>query len=167
VDDAELTAFVLRELRTGGPRGLSEDQRLEIAQTTLLKLYQHYPHVAWPEKRALCRRIARFTALDHLRRAAVQKRFRGAHQGAVDSPSKDDVAAALAKAEIRTLVLDAVVHSLTPDEQRIIDARFFQGMTLVRIASEMDIPISTLHGRLMKALGKLGATLGRYRDLLE
>jgi RNA polymerase sigma-70 factor (ECF subfamily) len=108
--------------------------------------------------------LARHRALDlvrsDLRRLARQERaYRLAPGQRQTSPCEEVTAAHTAG-----LVRDAV-NLLPPDQRRVVELAYFQGMTSQEVAQAVGIPVGTAKSRLRLALAKLEAALDR--QLLE
>ncbi len=65
----------------------------------------------------------------------------------------------LMRLEQRKRVLTALLH-LTPDQQAVIELKFFQELTFEEIAAILDVPISTIKSRLYSGLEMLKVRLG-------
>ncbi len=61
----------------------------------------------------------------------------------------------------------ALVDELEPTEAVIIYARFHCNKKLAEISEDLDMPISTVHAHLGKALVKLQRKLMTYEGLLD
>jgi RNA polymerase sigma-70 factor (ECF subfamily) len=107
-------------------------------------------------------------ALNHCA-TRVRRRPRGIHlslddeNAAVNSVRQLQVAESqasqLLRSEQQNRVLAALLH-LKPDQQAVIELKFFQEMTFEEIAAVLDIPLSTIKSRLYAGLEMMRTRLG-------
>jgi RNA polymerase sigma-70 factor (ECF subfamily) len=97
---------------------------------------------------------------DHARRAAAEaralERTGGPGGGAADDPAFSGV-------EHRDEVQRALA-TLAPEEREAIALRFGADLTVPEIAEVLGEPLTTVEGRVYRALRKLRGTLGSRRD---
>ena len=71
---------------------------------------------------------------------------------------------AVSDAETRQLVREAV-DRLTDDLKEVVYLRYYNGLTYDRIAELLDVPMTTIDGRLRRAKAQLMQELSRRIDL--
>jgi RNA polymerase sigma-70 factor (ECF subfamily) len=108
----------------------------------------------------LARRRAVDVLRSELRRAARQER----HHRLAPGPDEPTPCEAVVSAEAAGVVRDAV-QLLPPDQRRVIELAYFQGLSYREVALAAGIPEGTAKSRLRLALAKLEAMLDR--QLLE
>ena len=89
------------------------------------------------------------------RRAALTLRLSGERGGSAEAPSAETEA--LAAAELAQLA--AAVGRLRDEDQLVIAARYFLGLSEVEAATALNLRRGTLKSRLSRALGRLRAQL--------
>jgi RNA polymerase sigma-70 factor (ECF subfamily) len=108
--------------------------------------------------------LARSRAVDllrsELRRLARQERHWRLHPQTPSASAHEEVATA----EAKTLVRRAV-EQLPPDQRRVVELAYFQGLSYREVAVAEGIPEGTAKSRIRLALTKLEAVLDR--QLLE
>ncbi len=86
---------------------------------------------------------------------------RRAREHAAARPDRiDPTADAAARAEVQSVVARAV-RELDETDRTVIVLRFFDGLMPREIARRLDVPVSTVHTRLQRALARLRARLDR------
>jgi RNA polymerase sigma factor (sigma-70 family) len=97
---------------------------------------------------------------DHVRRAAAEARALERTGGPGGSPEDDP---AFSGVEHRDEVQRALA-TLAPEEREAIALRFGADLTVPEIAEVLGEPLTTVEGRVYRALRKLRGTLGSRRD---
>ena len=77
---------------------------------------------------------------------------------AEEVPGAEDTAERVIRLEGDAAV-QAALHDLPPDQQRVLALRYFADLELHEIALVMDTPVGTVKSRLHRALGILRARL--------
>lgn len=139
----ELRTIARRILAAEGRRGLIDPTELaNEASMRLLKLdrmqFEDRPHFL-----ALAARVVRQTLLDEIRRNAASKRR--APEATLWPDESDPV-------DIEALgdVLQEL-ERVSPEHARLVDMRFFSGLTLEEIAALENVSLSTMKRRWMAA----------------
>ena len=162
-----LVPLVYDELRTIASRHLSREWRRDSLATTVvvneayLRLFEQR-HVDWQNRShffAIAAQLMRRILVDHARRERREKRGGGSVPVALD----DAVAAAPAAVDaVDALDLDralAKLEQIDPDEARIVELRFFGGLTIEETAEALGISVATVKREWAIAKGWL------YREL--
>jgi RNA polymerase sigma factor (sigma-70 family) len=71
----------------------------------------------------------------------------------------DDAFIAARRTEVR-----AALATLSPDQRRVLEMAYFEGMTQVNIATDLGIPVGTVKTRTLAAMRKLRRTLAERED---
>ncbi|MDX1993952.1 MAG: sigma-70 family RNA polymerase sigma factor [bacterium] len=128
----------------------------EVAQDTFMKLWAQ-PHQWQAEKGTLKNwllTIARYTAIDRLR---IEIRHTNHH-----APLEDELHMAEDDAEREVGVherhlLKSLLAELPPEQSRLIQMGFYQGMTHRQLAEKLNLPLGTVKSRVRLGLIKLKA----------
>lgn len=144
--------------RIVGDRGLAEEVTQEAFVSVWRSAANYRP--ARGSVRTWVLGITRNRAIDALRRRSSQDRVRSAAEAFTDrstdrEPTND---AAVRNAEARAV--RGAVGELPEEQRRTVELAFFGGLTQVEIASELDLPLGTVKGRMRLALDKLRRVLG-------
>ena len=163
-----LIPIVYDELRTLASRHVALEWRHDRLQTTTLvhevylKLFgQREMH--WQNRRhffAIAAQLMRRILVDHARRELRDKRGGSAERVDLAEADKRPVADSLESPD--ALALDAALQkleALDPDQARIVELRFFGGLTVEETAAVMDVSPSTVKREWALAKGWL------YREL--
>ncbi|MDA1276816.1 MAG: sigma-70 family RNA polymerase sigma factor [Verrucomicrobia bacterium] len=142
----------------------------EISQATYLRLFRGVREL--PDELALWNwiaRAARSAAIDMQRtggryRAALV-RFsdwcRDVVTGSNVSPTGDEAEAVLFAA------LERVLERLEPGERRVVEGRYFEGLSLEQIAGEIDASTRAVEGRLARLRKKLRRLITEELELCK
>jgi len=136
--------------RTGGDRALTED----VVQESYLRALDSWKHKAVPDTPlAWLKQVARNILIDYLRRKkwdAGSDRPEG-----VESRTPAD--------EFESLELFLAIAALGRRKARIVEAFYFDGMSVREIAAEMAVSERAVEGLLRRARGSLRAVLPEPR----
>jgi RNA polymerase sigma-70 factor (ECF subfamily) len=134
--------------RTGGDRALTED----IVQESYLRALDSWKHKIVPETPlAWLKCVARNILIDHLRRKKRDARTEA------DLPK--DSGHRTAAAELESLEIFQAIHSLGRKKAGILEAFYFDGMTVREIAGQMGISERAVEGLLRRARRSLRSLL--------
>jgi RNA polymerase sigma-70 factor (ECF subfamily) len=103
-------------------------------------------------------------AVDTVRREERLRR-RGERAANLEPVEDEDVAEGVvddAVLEGRRREVREALATLPPDQRRVLEMAYFGGMTQVKIAEELDIPVGTVKTRTLAAMRKLRRAL--YRE---
>ena len=163
-----LTPLVYDELHVIASRHMSREWRVSMYQTTALVSEAYLKlmgqrNVEWQNRAhffAIAAQLMRRILVDNARRERRPKH--GAGQRGI---AMDDVAAAASVEEVDAvdaLALDVALNKLAtidPDQARIVELRFFGGMTIEETAEVMNVSPATIKREWALAKGWL------YREL--
>ena len=109
--------------------------------------------------------MARNRAIDRLRsRAAATNRADALHEQAIepmDRQPSPDIAAQLAD---RGRELRRALYSLPPEQSKVIELAFFEGLSHSAIAKRLDEPLGTIKTRIRTGIRKLAEHLQPLED---
>jgi RNA polymerase sigma-70 factor (ECF subfamily) len=125
--------------RTGGDRALTED----IVQESYLRALERWAHKAVPDMPlAWLKQVARNILIDHLRRKKWDKTGPDSHiDGGSRTPSD----------EFESLETFMAISSLGRKKARILEAFYYDGLSVREIAGEMAISERAVEGLLRRA----------------
>ena len=118
------------------------------------------------------KRIARNTALDFLKSASVQRSVAFSDLGDENNnltydPSDERISSrpdlALDEKTRQQIVME-VLDTLPEDQRTVIMLKFYDNLTISEIAAELDIPQSTVIGRLQKGKTKIKRSITEIQD---
>lgn len=117
-----------------------------------------------PEKGSLVTWIcttARNRAIDrirsHQRRAALYNRYE--EKIDVDTPAGSDaVTEHMDRQDARQILRSAIVN-LTPEQKEVVELAYFQGLTQVEIANQIDRPLGTVKARIRRGVDQIRKTV--------
>lgn len=134
--------------RTGGNRALTED----IVQESFLRALASWRAGAPPDAPlAWLKRVARNVLIDILRRNKGEIKHRGDLEPAADGPAAAD--------PFESLELFLAIASLGRKKARVIEAFYYDGLSVKEIAAEMAISARAVEGYLRRARQALKALL--------
>jgi RNA polymerase sigma-70 factor (ECF subfamily) len=126
--------------RTGGNRELSED----IVQESYLRALDHWNRKAVPNSPlAWLKRVARNILMDSLRQ---KKKLKDASLDLISSPDQKS-----SKDQMKSLETFLTISSLGRKTARILEAFYYDGMSVREIAAEMAVSERAVEGRLRRA----------------
>jgi RNA polymerase sigma factor (TIGR02999 family) len=136
------------------PTALLSEFYLRIIQSRLtFEDRQHFLLVA--------ARMMRNIVVDEARRFRSAKRGAGQHATALDFESADQAA----QSDPESLIaLNEALGQLTPDDERLVELRFFYGLTLEQTADAMGIEYETLRKRWVRVRRQLYKMLTGGRE---
>lgn len=134
--------------------GLTREDVEDVTQSSLLKLQSN---TVWRRLRTAdsivgyLLVIVRNQAMDVARRrSAEQKTLLQLPSESLSYPTRESEDATVSIERLRS-----AVNSLSPDERRLVDLRFWKGMRLDEISHCLHLPYSTVAGRMVRLLNKL------------
>lgn len=134
--------------RTGGNRALTED----IVQESFLRALASWRTGAPPDAPlAWLKRVARNVLIDILRRSKGEIKHRADLGPAADGPAAAD--------PFESLELFLAIASLGRKKARVIEAFYYDGLSVKEIAAEMAISARAVEGYLRRARQALKALL--------
>ena len=159
----ELVTLLAGELRERASRLMAGERRGHILQTTAL-FHETYlrlvaSKLAFEDRChfvATSSRLMHEIVIDLARRAHTKKRGDGVAFTALDYETADR---ALALDPAQLLDLNNAVASLAPEDQELVDLRFFYGLTLEETAEAMNLNYETLRKRWVSVRRQLYHTL--------
>jgi RNA polymerase sigma-70 factor (ECF subfamily) len=152
-----MASFVQRFVR-------SPDVAEELVQDVFLKLWTKREHLAEIETlRTYLFRAARNTALNHLRRLKLERRWQE-EQGVDDDPpasfAADDE---VSETEVAAAV-QAAINRLPPRCREIFLLSRDGGLTYAEIARTLEISVKTVETQMGRALKSLRLSLRNFRE---
>lgn len=154
---AGMASFVQRFVR-------SHDLAEELVQDVFLKLWSKREQLAEIETfRTYLFRAARNTALNYLRRAKLERRWRE-EQGTDDDPPPTFAAdEGTAEQEVAVAVQEAI-NRLPPRCREIFLLSRDGGLTYAEIARSLEISVKTVETQMGRALKSLRSSLQHFRE---
>jgi RNA polymerase sigma-70 factor (ECF subfamily) len=155
--DRHATAAYSLAYRICGTRALAED----VVQEAFLSLWRRLDRydATRGEVRSWLLGIVHNGAIDKLRQSLVHERRRATSEGLeerLQSPERTDLE--VEQREQANEVRGAL-RALPPEQRRVIELAYFEGLTHTEIAARLDLPVGTIKGRMRLALAKLAGTL--------
>lgn len=133
------------------------DDAADVAQEALVRLWQHADRIPEGKHRAWAARVARNSALDHLRRRRVRpERLPSNHP---ELPSPTPLPDALAEAEAFRAYLDAALDTLGEPYRSLVVLREVEDLSYAEMADALDLPLPTLKVYLHRARRRLREAL--------
>lgn len=134
--------------RIGGNRELTED----IVQEAYLRALESWKHKSLPDSSlAWLKRVARNILVDYLRKKKWDRR--------VDSNPQPDTSQRTQKDAIRSLEVFSAISSLGRKKAKILEAFYYEGMSVREIAEAMSISERAVEGHLRRARRSLKSRL--------
>jgi RNA polymerase sigma factor (TIGR02999 family) len=142
--------LVYDQLRRLAARQLRRERRGHTLQPTAL-VHEAYVRLAgqraaeWPDRAhffAMAARVMRHVLVDHARRNRAAKRG-----GSACRVSLDEASPAGRPLELEVVALDEALEELAaldPDQARIVELRFFAGMTVEEVAAALGVSAATV-----------------------
>ncbi|MGB0920274.1 MAG: sigma-70 family RNA polymerase sigma factor [Alphaproteobacteria bacterium] len=142
--------------------GALADEADEIAQETMIKVWQKSKQFdrTRASGSAWIFAIARNQRIDLVRkknvRGRTQDNYALEYPAHIDEPTQPDqhLAAGDTQAHIRN-----GMHTLTTDQQAVINLAFFEGLSHRQIAAQLDLPVGTVKSRIRLAFARLKSEL--------
>ncbi|HEX9563312.1 MAG TPA: RNA polymerase sigma-70 factor [Gemmatimonadaceae bacterium] len=154
---AGMASFVQRFVR-------SPDVAEELVQDVFLKLWTKREHLAEIETlRTYLFRAARNTALNHLRRVKLERRWQD-EQGMVDDPPAAFAADEDASEQEVALAVQQAINRLPPRCREIFLLSRDGGLTYAEIALSLEISVKTVETQMGRALKSLRVSLKPFRE---
>ena len=139
--------------RTGGSRELTED----IVQESYLRALDHWNRKTTPDSPlAWLRRVARNILIDFLR----QKKW----DSKVDLNLIPDKGHRTFEDQIKSLEIFLAISSLGRKKAKILDAFYFDGMSVKEVANELAISEKAVEGQLRRARQSLKSLLPKLKE---
>lgn len=130
----------------------------DVLQDTFLQVWQqairYDPRLARPDVWLLM--LARSRSLDRLRKMQSIKRLLASSATTASASPSASEAAGLA--EDRVAVCSALC-TLNPEQQEPIHLAFYEGLTHVEIAQQLDLPLGTIKTRIRTGMQRLHSVL--------
>jgi RNA polymerase sigma-70 factor (ECF subfamily) len=134
--------------RTGGIRELTED----IVQESYLRALDNWKRKALPDSpQAWLKRVARNILIDYLR----QKRW----DMKVDVERNPDTSNQTSEDQFKSLEIFMAISSLGKKKAKILEAFYYDGLSVREIANVMDISERAVEGQLRRARQSLKSLL--------
>lgn len=138
--------------RTGGNRELTED----IVQESYLRALNHWKQTASPDSPlAWLKRVARNILIDFLRQKKWDRK--------VDLDLISDKGHHSSEDQAKSLEMFLAVTSLGRKKARIIEAFYYDGMSVKEVANEMAISERAVEGQLRRARQSLKTMLPEFK----
>lgn len=135
-------------MRTGGNRELTED----IVQESYLRALNDWNRKTAPDSPlAWLKRVARNILIDYLR----QKRW----ESKVEVSLNPDTGHQTSEGQLKSLEMFLAISSLGRKKAKILDAFYYEGMSVREIANEMAISERAVEARLRRARQSLKSKL--------
>ena len=162
---SELLPVVYVEMRKLAEKYLNSQRSGHTLQPTAL-VHEAFVRLASAESldlngsahfAALCAKVMREVLVDHSRRKNSQKRGGELHRITLSSPLSELASSGPEASGLETIELVALDDSLKrlaeldPDQAKLVDLRFFGGMTLREIAEVLDVSHTTVKRNLRMA----------------
>ncbi len=126
----------------------------EVAQDTFLKVWKQSNR--WDSEKGQLKNwlltITQFTAIDRLRK---EKRQPTVHPDSIEDTDENLLTAKNASRWQEGSALRMVVAQLPPEQARLIELAFFQGMSHSEIADALQMPLGTVKTRVRAGLQRL------------
>lgn len=134
--------------RTGGNRALTED----IVQESFLRALDHWNRKKAPDSPlAWLKRVARNILIDYLRhKRRFDKEYLNLDRGSDNRTSENP---------FTSLEINSAIFSLGRNKAKILEAFYFDGMSVKEIADEMAISERAVEGQLRRARRSLKSLL--------
>src|SRR5688572_32952778 len=154
---AGMASFVQRFVR-------SPDLAEELVQDVFLKLWSKREQLAEIETfRTYLFRAARNTALNYLRRAKLERRWRE-EQGTDDDPPTSFAADEETVEQELAVAVQEAINRLPPRCREIFLLSRDGGLTYAEIARSLEISVKTVETQMGRALKSLRASLHHFRE---
>jgi len=160
--DRHATAAYSLAYRICGTRALAED----VVQEAFLSLWRRLDRydAARGELRSWLLGIVHNGAIDKVRQSAVHERRRASGEGLeerLQSPERTDL-----EVEQREQAneVQAALRGLPPEQRRVIELAYFEGLTHTEIAARLELPVGTIKGRMRLGLAKLAGVLSPVEE---
>ena len=139
-------AYVAR--RTGGNRELTEDV---VQESYLRALHSWNPRTLPDFPLAWLKRVARNILIDYLRHQGRDAKVDLARQPDIGHPNSEDT--------FHSLEIFSAISSLGMKKARVLEAFYYEGMSVGEIAEEMAISERAVEGQLRRARRSLKSLL--------
>lgn len=153
---AGMASFVQRYVR-------SADLAEELVQDVFLKLWSKREHLADIETfRTYLFRAARNTALNHLRRVKLERRWQEEHGQEEEAPASYAADEEASEQEVAAAV-QVAISRLPPRCREIFLLSRDGGLTYAEIARALEISVKTVETQMGRALKSLRVSLRQFR----
>ena len=133
----------------------------DVAQETLVRLWQHRGQVSPEAARPWMMRTAHNLCIDRIRRRKVRGEIGEADEIVNRQPAEDPGPARLAESSELGAVIQKGLDALAPLDRAVIVMREVQGLPYDDIAEALGMPLGTLKARLHRARERLRDRLSR------
>jgi len=138
--------------RTGGDRALTED----VVQESYLRALDHWNRKALPDSPiAWLKRVARNILIDYLRQSRRDKQEELSSGTESNDPISED--------RLRSREIFLAINSLNRIKAKVLEAFYYEGMTIKEIADEMSLSERAVEGQLRRARRSLSSLLPEFR----
>lgn len=137
--------------RTGGDKALTED----IVQESYLRALDHWNRKTLPDSPiAWLKRVARNILIDHSRQTKrdIQEKLGSGDPN--DGYSEDN---------LRSREIFLAINSLNQKKAKVLEAFYYEGMSVKEIAKEMSISERAVEGQLRRARRSLKSLLPEFK----
>lgn len=155
--DRHATAAYSLAHRICGTRALADD----VVQEAFLSLWRRLDRYdpARGEVRSWLLGIVHNSAIDRLRQSAVHERRRASSEGLEDRLQAPERTESEVEQREQAKEVRAALQELPPEQRRVIELAYFDGLTHTEIAAKLQLPIGTIKGRMRLGLAKLAGML--------
>ena len=127
----------------------SHETAEDIRQEVFLKVYEQLPQLREPTKfKSWLRNITYNTCYSWLRRQKPTEPLESLTDG--EHPTIASIEADVERRELRTL-LRQMVDRLPEDYRTVIELRYFEGLSVAKIAEFLELPETTIRWRIRQA----------------
>jgi RNA polymerase sigma-70 factor (ECF subfamily) len=138
--------------RTGGDHALTED----IVQEAYLRALDHWSRKTLPDSPvAWLKRVARNLLVDYLRQIKRDNRKELISDPQADNGEPED--------KLRSQRIFLAINSLNRKKAKVLEAFYYEGMSVKEIAKEMSISERAVEGQLRRARRSLRSLLPEFK----
>ncbi len=140
----------------------SETKAEDLLQEVFMKVWQARDTLSSVDNlNAYIFKIAQNMAIDQLRRMAKDILYITETLADIDEVDTENPSELLLNSELKEIIHEAI-EKLPPQQQKIFTMRYFEGWDHEKIASELNISVSTSQNHMRQALVKLRVYLLNY-----
>lgn len=148
-----IRGVLFRVLGTDDVEAIEQEVSVELWQRAQQFDRTRAPAAAWVVM------VARARAMDHLRQRKVRRNIEGVSAEGMDAGTDDSgISALLFRTELQGQVR-SVVDGLADEHSVVIDLCFFGGLSHVRAAETLGLPLGTVKSRVRAALVQLAEVM--------
>jgi RNA polymerase sigma-70 factor (ECF subfamily) len=155
--DRHATAAYSLAYRICGTRAVAE----EVVQDAFLALWRRLDRydAARGEVRSWLLGIVHNGAIDKLRQSRMHDRRRASSDGLEDRLQAAERTELQVEQREQASEVQAALRELPPEQRRVIELAYFEGLTHTEIAAHLELPVGTIKGRMRLGLAKLAGLL--------